>query len=251
MLKTRKFIQSFVDIVVSSFPSESASTTVVREARTFISLLLARHTYLNDPSEILELARSLTDLLYGDLVNSRAHESITARPLDIHLYTLTGLTLLELTDSEDADLVKPSQDALAKLRHALEQVSEQVQSSLQTRFDGVQPENTYHVHWAHALLRVIIVKGEIDQGRMPFHDAQNEAEFMNEPQKLEQENAINGSANANESIQVISAHQQYLIDRLANLAATKNILQTKMTVIDFSLLTSRGYLNVLADLNGF
>lgn len=225
----------------------------MQEAQLFISLLLARHTFVNDPSEILDLALKLVDLLYSDPVNPQGHEPPITRPLDIHLYSLTGLTLLELIDNEDDDLTKPSQDALAKLRHALEQVSERAHTHLQNRLRGGRPEDTNRLHWADALIRVINTKGETDQGQR-HAQAAPEGVATNEPQNDQQEGSINGNTPARESVQVNSVHQQYLISRLTNVAAIQKTIRmngTKMTVVDFSLLTRRGYLNVLADLNGF
>ncbi len=244
-------MESCVDMVLSHFPPTSASSSLVHEARLFISLLLARHTFVNDPSEILDLALELANSLHGDPVNPQGHEPPVARPLDIHLYTLTGLTLLELIDSEDADLVRLSQDALAKLRHALEQLSERAHERLQ---DIGQPEGTGQVHWADALLRVITAKGDTLQGQRRSQTVTQDVDSANEPHKKPHESSVNGSPYAKESIQVISAQQKYLIRRLTNVAAIQNTIRTsgtKMTVVDFSLLTRRGYLNVLADLNGF
>jgi hypothetical protein len=253
-VKTRKLIESFVDIITSTFPPTSASSSLDQEAQLFISLLLARHTFVNDPSDILNLAVKLVDILHTDPVNPQGHEPPAARPLDIHLYTLTGLTLLELVDSDDADLVKISQDALARLRHSLEQVSERTHARRQNSSDGSQPGGTPQLHWSDALLRVIDAKGRADQSQRPSQTATEGAESTAVLQKDEKEGPVNGSSDVKEDIQVISAHQQYLISRLTNVAAIQNTIRTSgktMTVVDFSLLTQRGYLNVLADLNGF
>jgi hypothetical protein len=254
LVKTRKIMESFVDIALSNFPPTPPSSSLVQEAKLFISLLLARHTFVNDASEILNLALDLTDLLYTDPVNPKDHEPSIAKPLDIHLYTLTGLTLLELVDSEDADLVKSSQDALTKLRHSLEQVSERAHTHPHNRLDSGRPEDTQQFHWADALLRVIDVKGETHQGQRPSQTAPDEADPVDQCQKEEHENSINGSAHAKGNVQVMSAQQKYLLSRLTNVAAIQDTLRasgTKLTMVDFSLLTRRGYLNVLADLNGF
>lgn len=250
----RRMIESCVDIVLSNLSPQSASSLHVHEAQLFITLLLARHTFVNDPTEILGLAVKLAETLHTDPVNPQDHEPPVARPLDIHLYTLTGLTLLEFVDSEDADLVKPAQDALAKLRHALEQISERAHARQQKVLPDGQPEGPQQLHWADALLRVIDAKGKTDQGQSPPQTGPGEANSTNEAQKEEQESPTNGTDSTKESVRVISAQQLYLINRLTNVAAIQNTIRssgTKMMTIDFSLLTRRGYLNVLADLNGY
>jgi hypothetical protein len=252
-VKTRRLIESFVDILISTFAPTSASSSLIEEAQLFISLLLARHTFVNDPSEILDLALKLVDFLHTDPVNPQDHKPPIARPLDIHLYTLTGLTLLELVDSEDVDLVKPSQDALAKLRHALEQASEREHARRQTGLDDDQPEWTPPFHWADALLRVMDAKDSIDRGQRPSQLVAEGVESTATSQKEQKEGSVNGGPDAEEQIQLISSDQQYLMNRLTNVAAIQKTTRTsglKMMVVDFSLLTRRGYLNVLADLNG-
>ena len=150
--------------------------------------------------------------------------------------------------------MRSSQNALAKVRHALEQVSEGAHVRLQSRFCGGQSGDSSYLHWADALLGVIDARRETDQGQRLSRMGPEEAGHINGPRKEQPQSSINGSTDTEGSIQVISAHQQYLISRLTNVAAMQNTIRangTKMTVIDFSLLTRRGYLNVLADLNGF
>ena len=294
----RQAIETCVRIVASTFPPAFTSSSFVQEARLFISLLLARHTFANDPLEILNLALNLVDLLHSDPVNPQGHEAPITRALDIHLYSLTGLTLLELIDCEDVGLVKPSQDALSKLEYNLEQISERAHTYKQQGLHEGQPEDTDHLHWADALLRVIIAKREteqeeggsqgvaeeadaVDEARNDQEDTpvdgnaqgENQGEIQGETQGVTQgetqgetqgdtqgetqgetQGGTQGDTQARESFQVISAHQQYLINRLTNVAAVQESMRTSGTrvmVVDFSLLTRRGYLNVLADLNGF
>ncbi len=253
-LKTRRIIESFTDIAISTLSQASASSSPVQEAQLFVSLLLARHSFVNDPSEILTLSRKLADVLHSDPVNPQGHEPPVARPLDVHLYGLTGLTLLELIDTDDAELVKPSQDALAKLCHALEQLSERAHVRLQNTLDGGQADGSSSLHWADALLRVIDAKGKIDQSQRPSQSTTEGAESISEPRKDQKGSPVADITDAKESVQVISTEQQYLLSRLTNVAAMQNTIRTSgvtMTMVDFSLLTRRGYLNVLADLNGF
>lgn len=245
--------------MISTIPSTTASSSLVQEAQLFVSLLLARHTFVNDPSEILDLALKLADNLHTDPVNPQDHEPPVVRVLDAHIYTLTGLTLMELIDSEDADLVKASQNGLAKLRHALEQVSERTDSRLQQSLTDGRSSTTPQLHWADALLRVIIAKGETGQGQHRSSEATLEAvdptiQSHNDQDHIPVEGSTDAKDNNTNDIQVISAHQQYLISRLAKVATIQNTIRTSgttMTMIDFSLLTRTGYLNVLADLNGF
>lgn len=252
-LKTRKVIESCVDIVSFAFPFTSQLSSLLLEARLFITLLLARHTFVNDPSEILDLALKLAELLSSDLSNPHDYTTIVVRPLDIHLYTLTGFTILELIDSEDADLVKPSQDALTKLRHALQQISERAHQP-RNRLDSGQPESTYQLHWADALLQVINVRVETGQRRTFLKSVSHQVDTSNENDQDQVESSVDSSTGTARSVQVLSAQQKYLIARLTNVAGNQSTIRStemKMTVIDFSLLTRKGYLNVLAELNGF
>jgi hypothetical protein len=241
-------------MAISTSSPTSASSSLAGEAQLFISLLLARHTFVNDPSEVLTLSRKLAESLQSDPVNPQGHEPPVARPLDIHLYTLTGLTLLELIDTDDADLVKSSQDALAKLCHALEQHAERAHARRQNTLNGGQLDGASSLHWTDALLRVIDAKGKSDQNQRPSQSTIEGAESINEPPKDQKESPGAEQTEVNENVQVISTQQQYLISRLTNVAAIQNTIRTSgvtMTVVDFSLLSRRGYLNVLADLNGF
>ena len=140
------------------------------------------------------------------------------------------------------------------LEHALEQVSERAHERLRSRLNEVQHEGTHQLHWADALLRVIIAKRETDQGQRRMRTASEGARSAHDPHKVEQESLVHGRSQEKESILVISAQQKYLISRLTKVAAIEDTIRTsgtRMTVIDFSLLTRKGYLNVLADLNGF
>lgn len=150
--------------------------------------------------------------------------------------------------------MRSSQISLAKLRHALEQASEAAHARSQSRFRGGQSGDSSYLHWADALLGVIDAKRETARGQRLSRMGPEEADHTNGPHQEQPRSSINGSTDTEGGIQVISAHQQYLISRLTNVAAMQNTIRangTKMTVIDFSLLTRRGYLNVLADLNGF
>lgn len=236
------------------FSPTFASSSLAQEAQLYISLLLARHTFVNDPSEVLVLSQKLAGILSTDPVNPRGHEASVARPLDLHLYTITGLTLLELIDTDDVDLVKSSQDALDELGHALEQVSERAHLRLQNRFDAGRPDASSSLHWADALLRIFDARAKTNRSQRPSQTSTERTDSTNETQKDQKESPSVGSIEVKESIQVISTEQQYLINRLTNVAAIQNTIRTRdatMTVVDFSLLTRRGYLNVLADLNGF
>jgi hypothetical protein len=254
-VKIRKLIESFVYVVISTFPPSSASSFIIQQGHLLVSLLLARQTFVNDPSDILSLAIKIADILRTDPINPQKHEAPVARILDVHLYTLTGLTLLELIDSEDADLVKPAQEALSKVRHATEQVSERVHARRQSTSEGGPLTGVPELHWADALLRLIDAKGGTDQGQRPSQSTTSgelaASKDGDQPATTEQ---VNGNSEAKEPTQIISPQQQYLISRLTNVAAVQNTIRangTKMTVVDFSLLTRSGYLNVLADLNGF
>jgi hypothetical protein len=244
-----------MDALISTFPSTPALSSLIQESRLFVSLLLARHTFANDPCDILDLTLKLVDVLQTDPVDLQDNQPSIAKPLDIHLFTLTSLTLLELVDTEDADLVKSARDALSKLHQALERVSKGTYTHLQHRLNDSLSDTPPFVPWPDALLQVINARGEIDQRQQPSKPATEHAEST-EKSMVDPRNTVVDNANGGvkKNVQVISSRQQYLLRRLssaAELQATAKKSGATMTVVDFSLLTRKGYLDVLADLIGF
>jgi hypothetical protein len=280
-VKTRTVMESLMDVLISTISMTPALSSLARKARLFLSLVLARHTSANDPCEILDLAIKLADMLHTDLVSLQDQRGLIGRPFDVHLYTLSTLSLLELADTGDGDITKPSRDAIAKLHQALKGMLQRGRDHRQNRLDDAESEHAPFLAWPDALLQLIDAKGAIaDRSELPSKSVSvsGPTSSKKSPTDGTQSGAVDVSmtgdgedttdtttaaaaTNTNdEAIQLINSRQQYLLRRLSAAAelqqqagsnGSKGPDRTKMTVIDFSLLTREGYLNVLADLSGF
>lgn len=80
----------------------------------FITLLLKRHLYTHTPSEILESAEALVDVLHNQSYSSPPFSS----PFHLHAQALAAMTLLEITDIPD--LATDAWECLEKLLQLLE-----------------------------------------------------------------------------------------------------------------------------------
>lgn len=80
----------------------------------FITLILKRHLFTHSPSEILESAEALVDILHSQTYSSPPFSS----PFHLHAQALSALTLLEITDIPD--LATDAWESLEKLMQLLE-----------------------------------------------------------------------------------------------------------------------------------
>jgi hypothetical protein len=241
--KTRKLTQQQLDYIISLTPDTSPTTTKVERFRLFVTILLNRHTAIQHQSDILEPTIQLAESLLSD--TSASTETSVFDPLNIHVFALATITLLEFTDLADDGLSQPAWNTLGTVHRALEQIAERAHADTQERFavPGVPT-----LHWADGLLHMIDAKrraaSDSDVGREPQvgHDA-----------------APNGDLPevANETSATPLSVQQLELQHISNVEpapeATEKFYGAKsgrVQMIDFAMLTRYGYLNVVADKNG-
>lgn len=249
-------IESLVDTITATFASTATLGPLLSEWRLFIALLLSRLTFTNDPAEIFKRTSQLVEALTTERVNPQNSRPVATRPLDMHTYTLSGLTLLELIDSGDADLVRHSKAALAGLHYSLEQIAERTHQRLR----GIPREEAetgvgIQLHWSDALLRLIDAKKRVEERRRTSQAPRNASDATIESTTADSAlETSNSDADAEKDAQVITNEQAYLISRLTQAATVRNTLHlptTAMVVVDFSLLMRKGYMNILTDMNGY
>jgi hypothetical protein len=243
--KTRKLTLQQLDYIISLTPDTSPNTTLVEHFRLFVTILLNRHTAIQHQSDILEPTVELADSLLSETTAST--ETPIFDPLNIHVFALVTITLLEFTDLMDDELSQSAWDALGTVHRALEQIAERAHADTQERFAGAGP-GIPALHWADGLLRMIDAKPRIA----------NASDAGIEPQ-VNNEAAPNGSlpeATNETNATPLSAHQSELqqISKVepapdpADKVYSAKIGRVQM--IDFAMLTRYGYLNVVADRNG-
>ena len=246
--KTRKLIQQHLDYVIISTPDSPAVAALVNSIRLFMNILLSRHTSIQHPIDILTPTISLAETISNDVTELPTKS--TLKILDVHLFCLTTITLLEFTDVIDTDLSEPAWQTLAKVRHALVVVASAAQTRNQQRFGDGESDGMPILHWADGLLRMIDAKPRSDESNATVEsDAPaTDARTSDGP---------DGDSNA-ESNGVTAAAQQSNTTHLADMASTQgpggdkvyDAKTGRLQMVDFSLLTSRGYLNVVAERNG-
>ena len=243
--KTRKLTQQLLDQIISSTPITSATFTTVKHFRLFIAILLNRHTAIQHQSDILEPAIELADSLLS--ATSASTETPVFDPLNIHVFTLVAITLLEFTDLADDELSQSAWDALKTVNRALEQIAERAHADAQERFAGAGPR-VPALHWADGLLRMIDAKPRPTSAS----EAANETHSGSEA-------PANGSVpnTSNETRAEPLSTQQSELQHLSNIEPAPeptdraySAKSVRVPMIDFAMLTRYGYLNILADRNG-
>ena len=242
--KTRKLTQQLLDQVISSTPATAATTTIFEHFHLFVAILLNRHTAILHQSDILEPTVRLAESLLSKTTATK--ETSVFNPLNIHLFALVTVTLLEFTDLADDELSQSAWDALSTVHRALEQTAERAHSEAHEHPAGAGP-SVPALYWADGLLRIIDAKprtaGASDTGNERGGSV---------------EAAANGSvSNAGIETNATLPSAQSELQQLPNVepapAPTDKAYAVKsdrVQMIDFAMLTRHGYLNVVADRNG-
>ena len=208
--KNRQLIQSHLAFLVDGTLRDDTTRDLIENFKLYVNILLDRHTTILHPVSILMFATQLAQNLL--LATTATAENRKHTPLDIHLYALTTITLLEFTDLADAEMAAQAWDALATIHRALEQIAERAHAER-----DVNETPAPAVHWAEGLLGMVDTKP---------HDVQQP-----------------GRGNGNATI----ADELTETPVAAEMPARKG---GKAQMIDFSMLTRVGYLNVVADRSG-
>lgn len=227
-VKTRLLIQQHLDHAVHATPDTDAVTTLIEQFRLLVTILLSRHTAVLHEVDILDPTLELVDSLRSNTTVSA--ETPTFKPLDVHLYTLATITLLEFTDLADIELSQAAWEGLETVRLALEQVAERAHADTQERFAGTGLGDP-PLHWADGLLRTIDSKPRVNTSDNEVLEAvTNGGEPTTHQSELQR---LPGTDDAQRHIEKVGG-------------VNTGQLQT----IDFAMLTRHGYLNVLADRAG-
>jgi hypothetical protein len=243
--KTRKLTLQQLDYVMFSTPDTGLTTAIVERFRLFVTILLNRHTAIQHQSDILEPTIQLADLLLADTTASA--EMALFDPLNIHVFALATITLLEFTDLADDGLSQSAWNALGTVHRALYQIAERAHADTRERSAGVGPDMPT-LHWADGLLRMIDAKPR----EASNSDAGRETQMGNDA-------APNGNfAEAASEAQAgpLSAPQAELQQIPPVDAAPEptdkmyGAKSARVAMIDFAMLTRYGYLNVVAERNG-
>jgi hypothetical protein len=243
--KTRKLTLQQLDYIISLTPDTSLTSTVVERFRLFTTILLSRHTAIQHQSDILEPTIELTESLLSETTAST--ETSIFDPLNIHLFALATITLLEFTDLADEELSLSAWNSLGTIHRALEQVAERAHADTQERSAGTGP-GIPALHWADGLLRMIDAK--------PRAASTSDTGVEN---RIGSEGGANGDIPeaANETNATPLSAQQSELQQISNVEPAPeptdkvyNAKSGRVQMIDFAMLTRYGYLNVVADRNG-
>ncbi|KAK2761742.1 Glucose-responsive transcription factor [Arachnomyces sp. PD_36] len=222
----------------------------------FITLLLKRHLFTHTPSEVLQSAEVLVEILHKQSFSATPFSS----PFHLHAQALSAVTLLEITDIPD--LSNNAWESLDKLSQIIERRDQYASSSGEFENIFATPGWNATIHqW-------------IENKR---------ANFRSNPPKQQGQNGTASNAVGNSGLPIVGPTEQRSLEHLADLAvgaggaanasspppgssgnaagedkeagggttegptATSPKQQTRVTV-DFTRLTKKGYLNVLAGL---
>ena len=171
-------------------------------------------------------------------------------PLDIHLFTLVTITLLEFTEMMDVDLSNSAWDGLGKIHRALEQNAERAHSDNRERGSGTEQDldGIPALHWADGLLHMVDSKPRLSGSTETDNGTASGADVAP---------AANSEKASEENGPPVTATPQPELQNLSTVGANRDqgdvvsdIKNGRAQMVDFSLLTRYGYLNVLAEKNG-
>lgn len=136
----------------------SKDDAAVLKWKLFLELLLARYTPLPHPVVILQPAIDLAEALSS--ASTRDETDDVFDPLELHLFTLTTITLLEfLSDIADSDMCKLAEAALTKLQPIIERRFDQQKNNHQSSTFYQQDNSENHIskrfHWSECLIGMI------------------------------------------------------------------------------------------------
>lgn len=233
-LRNKILIEQHLTYVFGSAPQKPGLDVLCKQIQSVVVILLARHTSISHPIAILTPTLELADSL---LENTTATELVSIyNPLQIHLFSLATLTLLEFAESIDERLVTPAREGVGKVKRALEQVAE--------RANADSPADAEQAHWSSCLLRIInshsssSAKSNGTAEKDPNIDPAMASKPVETGPTLLQGQVVTAYGAAR-----MTGHD----------GQGDKMMDVKMgavQVIDMGLLLRRGYLNVVAELCG-
>jgi len=251
--RSRKMIEQHLKFIISSTPRSRETTLIAQELGLFVSILLARHTFINHPADILTPALELAEILCATI--TATEEKPQYNPYENHLFALTTMTLLEFTDAMDTDLSNPALDALPKIQRVLEQIAEL--ANIEKQAGSTDSEEQGHdlpsMHWATGLLRMINLK------LRPTKSSNGTSGEDEVGEQSDPKIPTNGEVNTRNGQGVSLLAARHLSpQRAAQISGhdgqADKIVDAKtgtVQLVDFRLLLQHGYLNVVAERCGF
>lgn len=239
--KNKLLIEQHLSFIFASAPQKPELDALCKQIQFLVVILLARITSIKHPLEILTPTLELADTL---LSNTTATEMAPKyNPLDIHLFSLVVMTLLEFAESVDDQLVAPAHDGIAKVRRALEQIAERASADADT-LEGM--------HWASCLLRIIAAHD--GSGSKSNSNGTITSTGEKDP-NIDPAMAVAGKETSpspallqGQSMSAFAAARVSGIDGQGD--KMMDVKSGVVQVVDMSVLLRRGYLNVVGELCG-
>lgn len=231
--QNKALIEQHLSFAFGTARQQSDLDTLCKQIQSLVVILLARFTFTRSPVEILIPTLELVETL---LQNTTASDIAPKyNPLDIHLFSLAVITLLEFTECVNGQFVAPALEGLAKIQRALEQIAKRINTETLA--------NAEPMHWSSCLLRVIHAHGA------PSVKSNGTAE--KDPNI---DPAMAGKSGEGPALLQGQAMSMYQAARVTDHDGQGDKIMDLKTgvvqVVDMSLLLKRGYLNVVAELCG-
>ena len=235
-LRNKHLIQQHLSYVFASSPQDPELDALCRQIQSLVVILLARHTSITHPLEILRPTLELADTL---LANTTATQMVPKyNPLDIHLFSLTVMTLLEFTESIDDDIAASAQEGIAIVRHALEQIAERANA------DAPEDQGQDSMHWSSCLLRIVAARGA-SATKSNGIATTGEKDPTLDPAMAEQ---TGPALLQGQTMSALAAASASGVDGQGD--KMMDVKMGMVQVVDMSLLLKKGYLNVVGELCG-
>jgi hypothetical protein len=232
-LRNKLLIEQHLTFVFASAPQRSELDVLCKQIQSLVVILLARLTSISHPLAILTPTLEVADSLLENITATAM--TTNYNPLQIHLFSLATLTLLEFAESVDEQLAAPAQEGIAKLQRALEQIAERANVDIPSESDAT--------HWSSCLLRIINT-----HSNPPAKSNGTAEKDPNIDPAMATKNIEAGPTLLQG--QVMTAYGAARMT--GHDGQGDKMMDVKMgvvQVIDMSLLLRRGYLNVVAELS--
>ena len=119
-IQMKQVILSQVQGCASLVPGMSRDLPICRQAALFFALVLSRYHYFPVPASVLAPAAQLAEEL-AQAADPAGTGPTTYKPLDVHMFTLTTITLLEVLSAvPDATMLAIAEQALNTIQPVIE-----------------------------------------------------------------------------------------------------------------------------------
>ena len=119
-IQMKQVILSQVQLCTSLVPGMSRDLPICRQAALFFALVLSRYHYFPVPASVLAPAAQLAEEL-SQAADPAGSGPTSYKPLDVHMFTLTTITLLEVLSAvPDATILAIAEQALNTIQPVIE-----------------------------------------------------------------------------------------------------------------------------------